>query len=107
MKILGPAALLGAFEHAIHSAIELGDSYVVKPLHSREGANVEIVIGGNVIEADDGPYGDEPKILQAVAPLPVRGQLCRARLLDRRRRSVRLGLRARRFVGEHDLADFQ
>ncbi len=50
---------------------ELGDSYARKPLHSREGANVEIVIGGNVIEADDGPYGDEPKILQAVAPLPV------------------------------------
>jgi glutathionylspermidine synthase len=49
----------------------LGDSYVVKPLHSREGANVEIVIGGNVIEADDGPYADEPKILQAVAPLPM------------------------------------
>jgi glutathionylspermidine synthase len=49
----------------------LGDSYVVKPLHSREGANVEIVIGGNVIEADDGPYGDEPKVLQAVAPLPM------------------------------------
>lgn len=49
----------------------LGDSYVVKPLHSREGANVEIVIAGSVIDADDGPYGDEPKILQAVAPLPV------------------------------------
>ncbi len=49
----------------------LGDSYVKKPLYSREGANVEIVIGGNVIDADDGPYGDEPQILQAVAPLPV------------------------------------
>jgi glutathionylspermidine synthase len=49
----------------------LGDSYVVKPLHSREGANVKIVIGGNVVEADEGPYGDEPMILQAVAPLPV------------------------------------
>jgi glutathionylspermidine synthase len=45
--------------------------YVTKPLHSREGANVEIVIGGSVVDADDGPYGDEPKILQAVAPLPV------------------------------------
>jgi glutathionylspermidine synthase len=49
----------------------LGDSYVVKPLHSREGANVKIVIAGNVIDADEGPYGDEPMILQAVAPLPV------------------------------------
>jgi glutathionylspermidine synthase len=49
----------------------LGDSYVVKPLHSREGANVKIVIAGNVIDADEGPYDDEPMILQAVAPLPV------------------------------------
>jgi glutathionylspermidine synthase len=49
----------------------LGRSYVVKPLHSREGANVEIVIDGNVVDADDGPYGDEPKILQAVVPLPI------------------------------------
>jgi glutathionylspermidine synthase len=49
----------------------LGDSYVVKPLHSREGANVKIVIAGNVIDSDEGPYGDEPMILQAVAPLPV------------------------------------
>jgi glutathionylspermidine synthase len=48
----------------------LGDSYVRKPLHSREGANVEIVIGGDVVDANGGPYkprrcfalprGDEP-----------------------------------------------
>jgi Glutathionylspermidine synthase preATP-grasp len=37
----------------------------------KTGANVEIVIDGSVIDADDGPYGDEPKILQTVAPLPV------------------------------------
>jgi glutathionylspermidine synthase len=49
----------------------LGDSYVTKPLHSREGANVEIVIGGSIVDADGGPYGDEPKIVQAAAPLPV------------------------------------
>jgi glutathionylspermidine synthase len=49
----------------------LGDSYVTKPLHSREGANVEIVIGGSVVDADGGPYGDEPKILQAAAALPL------------------------------------
>ena len=49
----------------------LGDSYVMKPLHSREGANVKIVIAGNVVDFDEGPYGDEPMILQAVAPLPV------------------------------------
>src|SRR5258707_12126843 len=43
----------------------LGRSYVAKPLHSREGANVEIVIDGSVIDADDGPYGARPKIRQA------------------------------------------
>jgi len=52
---------------------ELGNSYVRKPLYSREGANVEIVVAGNVVDADDGPYGDEPKVLQAVAPLPAFG----------------------------------
>jgi len=49
----------------------LGDSYVGKPLHSREGANVKIVVAENVIDAGEGPYGDEPIILQAVGPLPV------------------------------------
>jgi glutathionylspermidine synthase len=49
----------------------LGDSYVRKPLYSREGANVEIVIGGNVVDANRGPYDLEPKVLQAVAPLPA------------------------------------
>jgi glutathionylspermidine synthase len=50
---------------------ELGQSYVRKPLYSREGANVEIVVGGAIVEADDGPYGAEPKVVQAVAPLPA------------------------------------
>ena len=63
--------LLPAFFADDPKRAELGDSHVRKPLHSREGANVEIVIGGNVVDADGGPYGDEPKILQAVAPLPV------------------------------------
>jgi glutathionylspermidine synthase len=52
---------------------ELGDSYVRKPLYSREGANVEILVAGSVVDSDDGPYGDEPKVLQAVAPLPMFG----------------------------------
>jgi glutathionylspermidine synthase len=52
---------------------ELGDSYVKKPIYSREGANVEIVVAGNIVDADDGPYGDEPKLLQALAPLPMFG----------------------------------
>jgi glutathionylspermidine synthase len=50
---------------------ELGQSHVIKPLYSREGANVEIVVGGEVVDRDDGPYGNEPKVVQALAPLPV------------------------------------
>jgi glutathionylspermidine synthase len=49
----------------------LGGSYVRKPLYSREGANIEIVTGGGVIEAGEGPYGTGPKVLQALAPLPA------------------------------------
>jgi glutathionylspermidine synthase len=48
----------------------LGGSYVRKPLHSREGANIEIVTDGRVIAAGDGPYGSGPRVLQALAPLP-------------------------------------
>jgi glutathionylspermidine synthase len=50
---------------------QLGGSYVSKPLHSREGANIEIVTDGQVIETGEGPYGSEPKVLQAIAPLPA------------------------------------
>ncbi len=63
--------LLPAFFADDPKRAELGDSYVSKPLYSREGANVEIVVGGSVVDTDDGPYGAEPKIFQGVAPLPV------------------------------------
>lgn len=46
-------------------------NYVKKPLFSREGANVEIVTSGEVIESADGPYGIEGSIIQEYAPLPV------------------------------------
>lgn len=63
--------LLPAFFEDDPQHVALGDSFVRKPLHSREGANVEIVLRGAVVDADGGPYGTEPKVLQAVAPLPV------------------------------------
>ena len=49
---------------------DLGASYVRKPLYSREGANVELVVGGSEIDKDGGPYGAEGFIRQAIAPLP-------------------------------------
>jgi glutathionylspermidine synthase len=62
--------LLPAYFEGDPECTALGGSYVKKPLHSREGANIEIVAGGEVVEAGDGPYGSEPRIVQAFAPLP-------------------------------------
>jgi glutathionylspermidine synthase len=67
----GHPNLLPAYFEDDPKRAELGNSYVRKPFFSREGANVEIVVGGNTIDRDDGPYGTEPTILQAVAPLPT------------------------------------
>ncbi len=51
-------------------AAELGSSQVRKPLYSREGANVEIVVAGNALDRNEGPYGTEGFIRQGLAPLP-------------------------------------
>jgi glutathionylspermidine synthase len=51
-------------------AAELGDSFVRKPLYSREGANVTMVVGGNAVDQGEGPYGAEGFVRQAVATLP-------------------------------------
>ncbi|MDF5108716.1 glutathionylspermidine synthase family protein [Vibrio parahaemolyticus] len=50
------------------------DHYVVKPIFSREGANISIVKDGEVVEFVDGPYGSEGKIVQAYTPLPTFGE---------------------------------
>ncbi len=44
--------------------------FVRKPIYSREGANIQIVHQGRVIEQADGPYGDEGYIVQAFHQLP-------------------------------------
>jgi glutathionylspermidine synthase len=49
------------------------DKYVVKPLFSREGANVKIIENGHEIARVDGPYGEEGMIVQAFHPLPKFG----------------------------------
>ncbi|CAK8741399.1 Putative acid--amine ligase YgiC [Sodalis praecaptivus] len=46
------------------------DNYVVKPLFSREGANVRVVEQGQETARVDGPYGEEGAIVQAFCPLP-------------------------------------
>lgn len=49
------------------------DKYVVKPLFSREGANIRIVEGDQEIARVDGPYGEEGFIVQQFHALPKFG----------------------------------
>jgi glutathionylspermidine synthase len=62
--------LLPAFFEDDPKAAELGQSFVRKPLYSREGANVAIVVDGAAVDQGEGPYGEEGYIRQAVATLP-------------------------------------
>lgn len=45
-------------------------NYVRKPVFSREGANVQIVNNGKIIEETSGDYGEEGYIYQQYTPLP-------------------------------------
>ncbi|UCQ54033.1 glutathionylspermidine synthase family protein [Edwardsiella tarda] len=49
------------------------EKYVIKPLFSREGANIRIIENGQEIERVDGPYGEEGMIVQQYHPLPKFG----------------------------------
>jgi glutathionylspermidine synthase len=62
--------LLPAYFEDDEKVSSLGDSYVRKPLYSREGGNVEMIVAGTMVDADAGPYGAEGFIRQAIAPLP-------------------------------------
>jgi glutathionylspermidine synthase len=62
--------LLPAYFDEDEKAKELGDSFVRKPLYSREGSNVTIMVGGQAVDQDQGPYGEEGFVRQAVATLP-------------------------------------
>ena len=62
--------LLPAYFEDDSNAAQLGNSYVRKPIYSREGANIELVSGGAALDQQPGPYGGEGFIRQAFAPLP-------------------------------------
>jgi glutathionylspermidine synthase len=66
----GHPNLLPAYFDDDDRAAALGRSYVRKPLYSREGANVDVMIEGRSADSDSGPYGREGFIRQALAPLP-------------------------------------
>jgi glutathionylspermidine synthase len=47
-----------------------GGDYVRKPIHAREGANIQVVRNGEVTYETDGPYGDTSAfVYQQLAPL--------------------------------------
>ena len=66
----GHPNLLPAYFDDDPNAASLGTSYVRKPLYSREGANVALVSDGRTIVQQEGPYGAEGFIRQALAQLP-------------------------------------
>jgi glutathionylspermidine synthase len=46
----------------------LPGDYVRKPIHGREGSNVQVVVGGKVVFETDGPYGEGPFVYQQFSP---------------------------------------
>jgi glutathionylspermidine synthase len=65
----GHPNLLPAFFEGDPRAAELGQSYVRKPLFSREGANIELVDQGRKAKVLDQGYGEEGHIVQALHTL--------------------------------------
>lgn len=65
-----PNLLPAYFADEPHPELE---KYVVKPLFSREGANISIVENGKEVVSVEGPYGEEGAIIQQFIPLPKFG----------------------------------
>jgi len=65
----GHPNLLPAFFEGDPKAAELGNSYVRKPLFSREGANIELVDEGRKAKVLDQGYGEEGRIVQGLHTL--------------------------------------
>jgi glutathionylspermidine synthase len=66
----GHPNLLPAYFEDDPKAAQLGTSFARKPIYSREGANITLVSAGTTLIEQDGPYGAEGFIRQALAPLP-------------------------------------
>ncbi|MCJ2069495.1 glutathionylspermidine synthase family protein [Methylobacterium sp. J-030] len=67
----GHPNLLPAYFEDDPRRFELGTSFARKPLLGREGANVTIIMDGQVAAAEDGPYAGSGYVRQALAPVPV------------------------------------
>jgi glutathionylspermidine synthase len=56
----------------LHAGFEpIGESYVSKPIFSREGSNIAIVQDGQTIAETGGDYADGPRVYQEFHPLPA------------------------------------
>lgn len=68
----GHPNLLPAFFEDDAAAADFANagSYVRKPMLSRQGSNIEIVHEDKIICQSDGPYGNDPHIIQGFQPLP-------------------------------------
>jgi glutathionylspermidine synthase len=62
--------LLPAYFANDPSARKIEGNCAVKPIYSREGANVTLIEDGRTIDIADGGYGREGYIVQGLAPLP-------------------------------------
>ncbi len=62
--------LLPAYFEEDPAKSALGSRFAKKPIYSREGANILLVDGENVIGRSGGNYGEEGYVRQALAPLP-------------------------------------
>ena len=67
----GHPNLLPAYFESDPAKAALGTSFVKEPLYSREGANILLVRDGVLLERDEGPYGGEGYVRQALAELPL------------------------------------
>ncbi|MBN8413546.1 glutathionylspermidine synthase family protein [Halomonas litopenaei] len=65
----GHPNLLPAYFEGDSNAKALG-RFVRKPLLSREGANIQIYVDGQLLDQTEGPYNDEGFIYQQYCPLP-------------------------------------
>lgn len=65
----GHPNLLPAFFETDPQKAELGAHFAKKPIYSREGENVLIVDGDQVLAHEEGTYGAEGFVRQAIAPL--------------------------------------
>ena len=63
-----PPSMVGSTAKPVVTFHMLLDNY--DDFDNLEGANVELVVEGNALDRDEGPYGAEGFIRQAIAPLP-------------------------------------